>query len=79
VVGAARHLLQYIPSPDIGSNLFSTSAFPETVRDDKGATRLDANTRAGQISGYYFVDNYRLDNPPPGGQGGASARSVGRS
>jgi hypothetical protein len=68
----ARNLLQYIPSPDIGSNLFSTSAYPETVRDDKGATRLDADTRAGRISGYYFVDNYRLDNPYPGGQGGAS-------
>jgi Carboxypeptidase regulatory-like domain/TonB dependent receptor len=68
----ARHLLQYIPSPNIGPNLFSTAASAETVRDDKGGTRLDATTRAGQISGYYFVDNYRLDNPYPGGQGGAS-------
>ena len=68
----AQHLLQYIPSPNIGSNLFATSAYPETVRDDKGAGRIDANTRAGQISGYYFIDDYRLDNPYPGGQGGAS-------
>jgi outer membrane receptor protein involved in Fe transport len=68
----AQHLLPYIPQPNIGTNLFSTSAFPETVRDDKGSGRIDANTRLGQLSSYYFVDNYRLDNPYPGGQGGAS-------
>ena len=68
----AQHLLQYIPTPNIGANLFSTSAYPETVRDDKAGARVDANTRLGQISGYYFIDNYRLDNPYPGGQGGAS-------
>jgi outer membrane receptor protein involved in Fe transport len=65
-------LLQYIPAPNIGSHLFATSAYPETVRDDKGSGRIDANTRFGQINGYYFLDNYRLDNPYPGGQGGAS-------
>jgi len=68
----AKHLLQYIPAPDIGTNLFSTSAFPETVRDDKGSGRMDANTSWGQLSAYYFIDNYRLDNPYPGPQGGAS-------
>jgi hypothetical protein len=68
----AKALLQYIPLPNIGSNLFTTSSYPETVRDDKGSGRLDASTRFGQISGYYFIDNYRLDNPYPGSQGGAS-------
>jgi hypothetical protein len=68
----ARYLLQYIPPPNIGASQFSTSAYPETVRDDKAGARMDANTRAGQIFGYYFVDNYRVDNPYPGGQGGAS-------
>ncbi len=68
----AQHLLQYIPQPNIGTNQFSTSAFPETVRDDKAGSRIDANTRWGTISGYYFIDDYRLDNPYPGGQGGAS-------
>lgn len=68
----AANLLQYIPQANIGANLFSTSAFPETVRDDKGSGRIDANTRWGQVSGYYFLDNYRLDNPYPGAQGGAS-------
>ena len=80
----AQHLLQYIPQPNIGTNQFSTSAFSETVRDDKAGSRIDANTRWGDISGYYFIDDYRLDNPYPGGQGGASvpgfnALSIGRA
>jgi hypothetical protein len=68
----ATNLLKYIPAPNIGSNLFATSGYPETVRDDKGGTRIDANSRFGELSSYYYVDNYRLDNPYPGGQGGAS-------
>ncbi|MBV9267318.1 MAG: TonB-dependent receptor, partial [Acidobacteriaceae bacterium] len=68
----ALNLLKYIPAPNVGTDLFVTSGYPETVRDDKGSGRIDANTRLGQLSGYYFVDNYRLDNPYPGGQGGAS-------
>src|SRR5580700_6669050 len=68
----AAQLLQYIPQPNSGTDSFATSAYPETVRDDKAGARVDANTRLGQLSAYYFVDNYRLDNPYPGGQGGAS-------
>jgi hypothetical protein len=68
----ATNLLQYIPKPDLPGNLFSTAAFGETVRDDKLGGRIDANEGWGQISFYYFLDNYRLDNPYPGGQGGAS-------
>jgi hypothetical protein len=79
-----QNLLKYIPAPNIGSNLFATSAYPETVRDDKAGSRIDANTRIGQISGYYFVDDYSLDNPYPGQQGGATipgfdALTVGRA
>jgi hypothetical protein len=65
-------LLQYIPSPNVSSGQFSTSAYSEINRDDKGSARLDIRTRAGQLSGYYFLDNYTLDDPYPGGQGGAS-------
>jgi hypothetical protein len=67
-----RNLLQYIPSPNVGSSQYSTSAFSQTVRDDKGSVRIDANSRVGQISAYYFVDGYRLDNPYPGSVAGAS-------
>jgi hypothetical protein len=68
----AMTLLKYIPQPNLGTNQFATSSSSETVRDDKAGARLDANTRIGQLFGYYYVDNYNLDNPYPGGQGGAS-------
>lgn len=75
----AQHLLPYIPAPNIGSNLFSSSAYAQTVRDDKAGTRIDANTKLGQLSGYYFVDNYNLNNPYPGTVGGASVPGFGAS
>ena len=69
----AAALLKYIPSPNVGSDQFSTSSYPQTVRDDKASGRIDANAGPwGQLSGYYFLDDYRLDNPYPGQQGGAS-------
>src|ERR1700677_2561659 len=45
----AQRLLQYIPAPNT-ANGFSTSSFNQTVRDDKGAVRVDASTRLGLIS-----------------------------
>jgi hypothetical protein len=80
----ALALLHYIPAPNVGTNQFSTSAYPQTVRDDKAAGRVDANSRWGQLSAYYFFDDYRLDNPYPGAQGGASipgfdALTIGRA
>jgi len=68
----ALALLPYIPAPNNGPDQFSTSAYPQTVRDDKFSGRIDANTRLGQLSTYYFFDDYNLDNPYPGQQGGAS-------
>jgi hypothetical protein len=71
--GPAAGLLQYIPSPNSGGDQFSTSAYPQTVRDDKASGRIDTNAGLwGQLSAYYFFDDYRLDNPYPGQQGGAS-------
>jgi hypothetical protein len=80
----AQKLLQYIPSPNLANNYFSTSAVGETLRDDKGAVRVDASTRFGMLSGYYFADDYTLNNPYPTLQGGAnvpgfSALNLGRS
>ncbi len=68
----AKALLPYIPLPNQGANTFSTSAYNQDLRDDKGAFKIDANTRWGAISAYYFADNYRMDNPYPTGQGGAN-------
>ena len=80
----AQHLLQYIPSPNSGEGAFSTAAFAQTVRDDKGSLRIDGNSRLGLLSAYYFVDDYRLNNPYPGAQGGANvpgfeALTIGRA
>ena len=68
----AKALLPYIPTPNRGDNIFSTSADNETLRDDKGALRIDGNTRWGFVSAYYFSDDYWLNNPYPTGQGGAN-------
>jgi hypothetical protein len=80
----AKNLLQYIPQPNTGPSQFATSAFDQTVRDDKGGIRIDANTRLGQVFGYYFIDDYNLDNPYPGSVAGASipgfdALTIGRA
>jgi hypothetical protein len=67
-----KSLLQYIPSPNISATQFASAAFAQTVRDDKGAARIDANSHLGQLSGYYFIDDYYLDNPYPGSVAGSS-------
>lgn len=68
----AKSLLQYIPAPNTPSGAFATSAYNQTLRDDKGAMRLDANTRWGLLSAYYFLDDYLLNDPYPVAQSGAS-------
>ena len=69
----ATSLLQYIPQPNVGNNLFSDSSQNETLGDSKGSVRFDINTsRFGTLSAYYLVDQYTLDNPYPTPQGGAN-------
>jgi hypothetical protein len=68
----AQKLLQYIPAPNTALGTFATSAENQTLSDNKGALRVDANTRLGNVSGYYFIDGFRLDNPYPVAQSGAS-------
>jgi hypothetical protein len=80
----AKALLKYIPEPNQGTSYFATSAYDETLRDDKGAVRLDANTVSGTLSAYYSLDDYFLNNPYPTAQGGANvpgfnALSLGRA
>ena len=70
-------MLQYIPTANLPNNYFSTSAVDETLRDDKGAMRVDASTRFGMLSAYYFADNYTQVNPYPTLQGGANVPGFG--
>lgn len=80
----AKNLLPYIPTPNQGTRMFTTSAYDQVLRDDKGAARADLNTRWGALSAYYFSDDYTFDNPYPTGQAGANvpgfnALSLGRA
>ena len=68
----AMNLLKYIPTPNNANGTFSSSAFNLNLRDDKGAYRLDANTHAGLLSAYYFLDDWSQNNPYPIAQGGAN-------
>ncbi|MGA7294357.1 MAG: carboxypeptidase-like regulatory domain-containing protein, partial [Terriglobales bacterium] len=68
----ATNLLQYIPAPNSANATFATSAFNQTLRDDKGAYRFEASTRWGLMSAYYFLDDWSQNNPYPVAQGGAN-------
>jgi Carboxypeptidase regulatory-like domain/TonB dependent receptor len=68
----ASNLLKYIPAPNNPNGTFSTSAWNETLQDDKGAFRLDGTTRFGMMSAYYFMDGWTQNNPYPVAQGGAN-------
>ncbi|MGA3127924.1 MAG: carboxypeptidase regulatory-like domain-containing protein [Candidatus Korobacteraceae bacterium] len=80
----AKYLMQYIPTPNASTTQFSSSAYNQILNDNKGAVRVDASTRWGNVSAYYFTDQYNLDNPYPTAQGGANvpgfnALNMGRS
>jgi hypothetical protein len=68
----ARTLLAYIPQPNSGANVFSTSRENQTLTDNKAALRLDWTAKIGNLSAYYFRDGYELNNPYPTAQGGAN-------
>jgi Carboxypeptidase regulatory-like domain len=80
----STNLLQYIPPPNDGPTTFSGEE-NERLRDDKTSLRIDeSSTRWGNLSAYYFFDDYRVSNPFPSGQGGAtvpgfSALNYGRA
>jgi hypothetical protein len=70
---ASQRMLQYIPQPNIGADTFSSGAYKRRINDNKVAGRVDFNSaRVGTSSIYYFNDRYNLDDPYPGGLGGAT-------
>ena len=69
----ATRLLQYIPTPNASSNIFSSGAEKNGLNDDRAALRLDFNSdKHGTFSLYYFADGYTQNNPYPSGFGGAT-------
>ncbi len=80
----AKYLLASIPQPNAGTAVFETANAAETLQDDKGGLRADWTRGKQALTGYYFLDQYSLDNPYPTGTGGASvpgfdAASQGRA
>lgn len=60
----AQALLKYVPTPNAGTALFSSSANTYHTQDDLGSARLDINSsRWGAISGYFFLDNSSILKP----------------
>src|SRR5438128_206462 len=83
----AQALLSYIPQPNVlggqcpsVTGCFSSSAFAQTVRDDKLGFRVDANTGWGTLTGYYFFDDFSLASPYLGASlPGFATTTFGRS
>src|SRR5262249_30703896 len=73
------------PDPGVVAQGFDDfrSALPQRLRDDKGAIRVDANSRFGTISAYYFMDDFTLNSPVPSDIGanvpGFGASNIGRA
>jgi len=62
--------LGLIPQPNVMNNPnfnFSSSAYAQKLRDDKGGVRIDQSTRFGTLFAYYFADDYLLNSPYPNG------------
>ncbi|MGA9060346.1 MAG: carboxypeptidase regulatory-like domain-containing protein [Terracidiphilus sp.] len=68
----AKYLLASIPAPNARNGIFETANAAETLQDDKGSLRMDWAHGKQTLTGYYFLDNYSLDNPYPTGTGGAN-------
>jgi hypothetical protein len=65
--------------PNAGS-FFSTSAYDQTLRDDKWGTRFDVNTGLGVFSGYYHFDDFNIILPYGGASlPGFQSQNVGRA
>jgi hypothetical protein len=80
----AAALLQgsFIPQGDPVTGTFTTSAFANTLNDDKGGIRVDANAHLGSFFAYYFIDNYSENDAYPNGGAtvpGYNGLSLGRA
>src|ERR1700728_3364218 len=62
----AVNSLRFLPTANgtvNGAPNFSTSAYNETLSDNKGSGRVDIPTRFGAVFGYYFIDRFQTVNP----------------
>src|SRR5579871_1456637 len=61
----SSNLLQFVPPGNAGDGFFSNLAAPVRLGDNKASGRVDYNSHLGLLSGYYFFDQFRQDNPNP--------------
>jgi Carboxypeptidase regulatory-like domain/TonB dependent receptor len=61
----SANFLTYIPSSNTSIGNYSTSAYNNTLHDNKGGIRIDDNTRFGMLSAYYFIDDYTENDAYP--------------
>jgi hypothetical protein len=71
VVVPAQRCSNTFPAPNTAMALPPPPITRPSATTRKGL-RLDANTRWGLLSAYYFIDDFNLDNPYPVAQSGAS-------
>lgn len=59
----SNNLLQFVPPGNAGDGVFSPVAAPIRLSDNKTSGRLDYNSHLGQLTGYYFFDQFRQSTP----------------
>ena len=83
ILNVSSNLLHFFPAPNSSGAANFVSSLSQRLRDDKGAVRVDANTRFGTVSGYYFMDDFNLANPTPSDIGanvpGFADSNIGRA
>ena len=83
ILNVSSNLLHFFPAPNSSGAANFVSSLSQRLRDDKGAVRIDANTRLGTVSGYYFMDDFNLANPTPSDIGanvpGFADSNIGRA
>lgn len=73
---ASANVLQFIPAANVApssslpTGAYSSSGSKAPLQDDKAGFHLDANSRFGSLSFYYFIDRFNLVNPFAGGSFG---------
>ena len=73
---ASANVMQFIPAANVApsdnlpTGAYTSSANKAPLQDDKAGIHLDANSRLGMLSFYYFIDRFSLVNPFAGGSFG---------
>jgi len=59
----STNLLRFVPPANAGSSTFAPVAGPIRLHDNKTSGRVDFNSPLGELTGYYFFDQYNESVP----------------